>query len=843
MVQLALAQLRFRKRRLVGTGAAIVIGVAFLTGALVLGDTLSANFDRLFSDVSSGTDVVVRNSTVVDPNSVLDNRGPIPADLVSTVAAVPGVATAEPQIVGYGTLLGSRGEAIGGNGPPRLAGSWIADPALNPYKLAEGRAPTGLDEVVINRGAAKTGHLHIGDRTVVQTPEPVPVTIVGIATFGDADGFGTATWTAFTLDGAKQHVNRRDDIVNTVLVKAARGTSAGALRSRVQAALPPGAAAITGQQLADERIGEINDGFLGMIRTFLTAFAVIALLVGGITISNTFSITLAQRTREVALLRAVGASRRQVKRSVSIEALVVGLLFGATGVLAGIGVAGLLKGLFDAAGFALPAGGLETKPTAIVIALGAGVLVTSVAARGPVRRAARVAPAAALADTDAGEISGSTRRTVAGVATAGIGTGLGIAAALAGAASLAGLAALALLAGAVLAGPVLVGPAARILAGAARLTRRPGCDLAEAGVRRNPRRTVSTATALVVGVTVVSLITVFAASLKSSVDRQVRGGLRADLAVNTAVFGGSQLSPDVLAALQHVQGVHDVVGLANGDVILDGTSSKVTATDLARIDRVLALRVTDGGFPSSSAGDNGIAVSRARASDHHWSIGSRVPITFADGATGSFVVRAVYEDNRLAGPVLIPGTAWAQHNAQPTLRTVLITAEPGRSPTELQSAIKPIATRFGGDVQDPQAMSDANTRGLDTLLGIVYVLLALAIVVALLGIANALSLAVQERRHEIGLLRAVGQTQRQVRQVLRLETMMVALFGTLLGITLGTFLGWSLFSAVSTSPGFTLPVGRVIAITIIGALAGNLAARRPAKRAARMPILDAIAVQ
>jgi putative ABC transport system permease protein len=839
VVQLVLSQLRAQRRRLVRTTVAIVVGVAFLSGALILGDTLSQNFTRLFTDVSAGTDVVVRSSTDLNPNDVIDQRGLIPASTVDEVGRVPGVAHAEGQIAGYGTLLGADGDAIGGNGPPRMAGSWISDPTLNPYELVEGRAPVGDDEVVINRGAAKDGHLRLGSHTTVQTPDPVDVTVVGIATFGHEDGFGTATWTAFSMAGAAAHVAHRTDQVSTVLVKAASGTSSETLRDRVRDELPRGTQAITGAQLAKERIDDVSSSFLGIIRRVLILFALVALGVGGITITNAFSITVAQRTQELALLRAVGASRRQVRRIVRLEALLLGSVGSAIGAAAGLGLAGLLKGMFDAFGFALPAGGLTVRPSAVLIAIAAGLAVTLLAARTPARRAGQVAPVAALRDLGDGVDLPTRRRTAVGVAALSAGVVAGVVGATGRALAPGALAAVGLVTGTLLLAPHAIGPVAGAIGRVLRLTLRQGAGLAEANLRRHPRRSASTATALVVGVAVVSLFTVLAASLKTSLGDQVQGSLRADLTVNTAAFGGGQLSPLAVDALGAVPGVREAVGLGIGVARVDGKATRLTATDLDRVSDVLALDTTAGSL--SAVDEDGMAISQTRAEDRGWHVGTTVPVLFPDGTTLSLTVQAIYDDDRLAGGTLLPTSTWLAHNAQPTLRMVLLNADADTSTRVLASRVDPIATRFGGDVQDQAQVSSASTNGIDMILGIVYVLLALAVLVALLGIANALSLAVHERRRELGLLRAIGQTRRQVRRVLRLESVMIASFGTLAGIGLGTFLGWILFEAVSDEGGFTLPVPRLLIVAVVGALAGALAARRPARRAARLPILEAIA--
>jgi putative ABC transport system permease protein len=837
--KIATRSLWAHKRRLISTCVAIVIGVAFLSGTLILGDTLTANFERLFTDVSARTDVVVRNATVVDPDSVLDYRGPVPSSLVDTVARVPGVATAEAQIVGYGTLLGSDGEPIGGNGPPRQAGSWVNDPDLNPYKLAEGRAPVGTEEVVINKGAAEAGKLHLGDTTTVQTPDPVTVTIVGIATFGDANGLGTATWTAFTLEGAQKHVMHQSDRVSTVLAKAEPGTTSAELRDRIASSLPAGTEAITGRQLADERISDISKQFLGVLKNFLTVFALIALLVAGLNITNAFSITLAQRTRELGLLRAVGASRRQVRRSVAVEALIIGVASSAVGVVGGLGVAGLLKGLFDAFGGALPAGGLDIRVTSVVIGLVTGTAVTLAAALLPTRRAARVAPVEVLRAADLQPLHTSTRRAVIGCAVAFAGVVAGIVSATTGQLGGAEVAAVLVIAGALTVAPNALRPVARALAVPLRIVRGSNARLAADNARRNPRRSAISGTALTVGVTVVALFTVFAASTKTSVDRRINRDFRADVAINTSAFGGAQLSPRIIDEVRAVPEVEHAVALGGGPLRADGESIRVTAADTSGIRDVVSLDVESGSV--DALGTSKIAVGATAASNRDWHLGTQLTLSMADGATENVTIAAVYADNQLIGSVLVDDQLWSTHTPQPTERSVLITARPGVSTPDLRAAIAPIASRFGGDLQDRGEFSAAATRGLDTLLGIIYVLLALAILIALLGIANALSLAIHERRYEIGLLRAVGQTRKQTRSVIRLEGIIVATFGTALGLLVGGFLGWTLFNTVSQTAGFTLPIARLVVIAVLGVFAGALAAGRPARRAARLPVLDAIA--
>jgi putative ABC transport system permease protein len=839
MLHLSWQSLWARRRRLSGTGLAVMLGVSFLVGTLVLGDTIAANFDDLFTETAAGTDVVVRSASPLEGSLDADReRRPIDESLVDTIAGIDGVAVAEGQIVGYGQLLGADGDPIGGNGPPRLAGSWVTDPDLNPYRLAEGRAPESGTEVVVNRGAAEAGDLAIGDRAIVQTPAPVEVTIVGISTFGSADGLGETTMTAFTLDAAQRYVTPEDGTVSSVLVQAEPGQSADELSARIAGTLPEGLEAITGERLVDERLDSLD--FIGMIRTFLVAFAMIALFVATLSINNTFSITVAQRTRELALLRSIGASSAQVRRLVTLEALLVGVAAAAVGAVAGLGIAGLLKGLFDVLGFALPAGGLTVRPLAVAIGIVVGVVATLLAARAPARRAARVAPIEALRTASGDGPSIGRRRLVAALAALATGAALS-AAGLGGSLVLVGLGALAVVAGTLMIAPVVLPAFARALGAVLGRLRGVNGTLAEQNAQRQPRRTAGTATALLIGVAVVAMFTVLASSASGSVDRTVSNGFgNADLSIATPVFGGGVLSPDVLDDLDAVDEIDTAVGVARATVVIDGESTDVVATDAALAGKVLDVSVREGSL--DDVGPDGLVVDASRAEDEGWRVGSTVDITYLDGAVVPMRVVAVVDDADLLAGLVIPTETWIEHVPQPAFTGVFMTLADGVDLDEGRQAIAGIAERYTGDVQDRAEFADAAAQGLDLLLSLVYALLTLAVLISLLGIANTLSLAVHERRHEIGLLRAVGQTRRQTRSVLRLESVIVSTFGTVLGLLLGGVLGGLLFAAISDDGApVVVPWNSLAIILVAGMVAGVLAAWRPARRAARLDVLDAIA--
>jgi putative ABC transport system permease protein len=846
MLQITVRRLLASKRRFAGTALAVFLGVAFLSGTLALSDTLRANFADLFASANSHTDVVVRPATELSADGGrgpdVRQRGSLEASVVDRVRAVDGVAVAVPSTEGYGQLLGADGKAVGGNGPPRVAGTWITDPDLNPYRLVEGQPPRADDEVVVNRGAAKAGHLAVGDTTTVQTPEPVRVTIVGVATFGEADGFGQSTFTGFSAAGAARHITKDPARISRVLVKASPGVSQATLAARVRAVVPPGAEAITGTQLTREDIDDINGRFLGLLRTFLLIFAGVALLVGTFSIYNSFSILVAQRTREAALLRTLGATRAQIVVSVLGETVAVGLFASLAGLAGGLGLAGLLKGMFDSFGFALPASGLVFRGPSAVLSLGAGLATTVVAGVVPAVRASAVAPLAALREVAVDRTAVSRARAAIGLLLAGAGAAT-VVAGVSGGGGLGrtGLGSVLALAGVVTLGPVAARPAVSILGWPSARFRGITGTMARQNALRNPRRTAGSATALLVGVGVVVLFTVFASSLRTSVADSVARSFGGDLAVSAPSFGGGGLSPQLAAAIARLPEVEQAAGLGQGVVLVEGTARPITVADPPAIGRVLHLDVTRGSLDRIGAG--GLAVSEQAAADHGWRVGSTVVVTFADGTRTPLAVGAVYRSRDVAGDYLVPRATWAPHAPQDADRLVLVSIRPGVDPAVGKAAVERVAVPFGRPaVQDRAGYVQTSTRGIDMLLGVVYVLLALSVLIALMGIANTLALSVHERRRELGLLRAVGQTRRQVRTMLRSEALIVAVFGTLGGVGLGVFLGWALVSAAGSEvTRLTVPVGQLAAVLGAGAVAGIVAGLRPARRAARLAVLDAIA--
>ncbi|AZM63717.1 MULTISPECIES: ABC transporter permease [unclassified Streptomyces] len=849
-VRLSAASLRAHKRRFAGTFLAVFLGVAFLAGTLVMGDTLRASFDTMFGNAARGTDAVVRSAdAITTPGDSQGVRQPVDTDLVRTVERVPGVAAAAPDIQGAGQLVGSDGEPIGGQGPPTLAGNWIDDPELNPYRLAEGRAPERSGEVVVNRGTAERGGLEIGDTTVLRTPDPVRVTIVGLATFGGEDGMAQVTFTGMTRADAERYLTARPGEAAGILVRAGPGVSQEELVDRLAPVLPQGVEAITGQDSAEENNEMISGQFLGVFTLFLLVFSGIALLVATFSIHNTFAIVVAQRTRENALLRALGASRRQVTAATLAEAAAVAVTASAAGLAGGIGIAAALQALFPAIGFPFPEGALVIGPVSLLLPLAVGIVVCLGSALLPAVRAGRTAPLAALRETAVDTSGASRTRAVTGAGLAA----LAVAATLTGvlvtpSVWLAGTGAVLALLSFVVLGPVASATAVRVLGTPLDRLRGVTGSLARRNALRSPKRTAATASALMIGVAVVSLFTVFGASLKATMDQTVSRSFAGDVAVSAPSFGagGSGLSPRLAGAVAELPEVDTAVGLGRGVAEVDGDGRALTVTDPVALQRTFDLGEVSGSL--EGLGTDGIAVTEGEAERLDVAPGDTTRLTFTDGAERVFTVRAVYGQSELAGDYVITREAWAPHRTQDADTLVAVTFADGVATDTGKAAVRQVADDYGNpEVQTRDEYAASSAGGIDMMLTLVYALLALAVLIALLGIANTLTLAIHERTRELGLLRAVGQTRAQVRAMVRWESVLVAAFGTAGGLALGAFLGWVLVEASDGASdsafAFAMPPVQLGVVALVGLTAGALAALRPATRAARLNPLRAISTE
>jgi putative ABC transport system permease protein len=671
----------------------------------------------------------------------------------------------------------------------------------------------------------------------------VAVEVVGIATFGDDDSIGGSTYVAFETAEAQRLLMAGPDRVTGVVVGAEDGVTQQELVRRLEDVLPPEVEAITGEDLTAEMEDDVESDFLGFFNTALLIFAFVALLVAAFTIFNTFSILVAQRTRESALLRAVGGSRRQVLVSAVAEAAILGVVASVVGIGVGLLLGAGLLALMESAGFGLPTDGLAVTSGALLVSFTVGVLVTLLGALVPAWKASRVAPLAALRDV-AYEAPRVSRSRLAVAVTAVLG---GAALVLSGSSgddglSRAGLGALVVVLGVILLGPAVAGPVGRLLGAPLRLRGVSG-DLAGRNAVRNPRRTSGTAAALLIGVGVVSLFTVFGASVSQSIEDEVDSSFGGDLVVQPASWGGAGVSTTTVDRIVERPEVSAAAGAGFGAVTIDGVDRSVGFTEPAQMAEVLDLEVVAGDL--RAVDDSQIAMSVKFAEDHDYAVGDRVEVGFADGAVVPLELTTLYENRTFGDDVTLPVGVWAAHNPQSAYFTVLVELAGGVSIDEGRAAVEAATAASGSPrVQDRDEFIESQAAELDALLAVIYGLLAVAILIALMGIANTLSLSVHERTRELGLLRAVGQSRSQLRAMVRWESVVVATFGSLGGLGLGVFLGWGLVRSLNAAEGFgtlAIPVGSLVTVLLVGAMVGVLAGLRPAWRASRMDVLAAVA--
>ncbi|TAK69655.1 MAG: FtsX-like permease family protein [Actinomycetota bacterium] len=846
MFRTSLRTLVAHKLRLMLTGLAVVLGVGFVAGTYVFTDSLQHAFDQLF--VVRSADVVVSREqpletrrTDSDPSQALDES------ILATVAAVPGVAAATGVVSADGAVVLDRsGRPVTGPDPSTRGSSWIADPALRALTLVDGREPVTPDEVVLGVSTAQRAGVGVGERLQLVTPRSggraVDVTVVGIGQEAVSASFGGGTTVVFSLAGAQAQLLAPGRL-SQVLAVAAPGVSQPELERRIDAVVGPQIRTTTGQQLTDD-VAERLGTALGFVTTFLLVFALIALFVAGFLIFNTFSMLVAARTRELALLRALGASRRQVRTSVLLEAAVMAVLASTAGLAAGLGLALLLRRLFDAVGVDLPPGGLQLLPRTVVVVYLVGVGVTLVAAWLPSRRAGTIPPVAALRDDVALPVRSLRVRAVAGtvlVLTAVVVAwrSLGVLDDPERAAGVAGLSAFFGVLGLVVLAPVLARPALRVLGAVfggivGRLARENG--------RRNPRRTAATASALMIGLGLMTAIGVIAASTSASTDRVIDDTIGADF----VVFGPGfrPFSHNVFEAIRDSPNTR-AVAFARQTVARTGSGDRVpvTGSDPAQLAAVIDLDFTTGRLEGLGLG--GAAVDSTTAANNGYRVGQVVPLTFPNGA-GQLRLQAVYEP---AGPFRGFITSVPTITAVGTLEedsAVYVRAAPGADVAALRAELQRRLTDFPAVQVQDQAQVKEDIRGsVDAVLNFVLALLALAVVIAVLGIVNTLLLSVVERTRELGLLRAVGTSRRQVALMITEESVLLGVFGAVLGVGTGLAYG-VLLQRVLAPQGITelaVPVGQLVGFVLVGAIGGVIASVWPAIRAARLDVLRAIAVE
>ena len=852
MLWITLRGLIAHRFRLFATALAVTLGVAFTAGTLMLTDTVTRTFDNLMGEVYAGTDAVVRGQEQFEgPMSTGAQRARVDDSLVDEVRTVDGVLAAEGSVLGYARLTTADGVAIGdpARGAPALGLTWSDDGRINPLVVTDGRAPESGDEIVVDGPSLETSGIALGEpMTVLVAAGPVEKTVVGTIAFGSAETIGGATMVAFHPSVA-QELLAEPGKWDEISVVAEDGVSQETLTARLADALPADVEVVAGATVIEEN-QQVTREAMSFFTYFMNFFAVVALLVGAFMIFNTFSITVAQRTRQNGLLRALGATRRQVLVSVLIEALVVGVLASVLGLVAGFGIATGLKSLLDALGFGIPAGGLVFAPRTVVVSLAAGILVTLFAAISPARKAGKVPPIAAMSTEVVGSVGyGSVTRVVVGSGLLAVGLGAtltGLFADVANRGLVIAVGCFAVFFGVYVFGRTIALPLSRVLGAPLPRLRGLSGELARENAMRNPKRTAAAGTALMLGVGIVVIINVFVASTKATVDESIDRAFTADLVIDSGAGLNGGVDPSLAASLGELPEVDAVTGLRVTPVALDGDPVLLGALDPATAFGLIDLQPQEG-TPEALLQAGTIAVYDETAREQGLSIGSTVPVVFKDSGPQELTVAMVYgQELEANGPVgtYFVGTATYEANVASNVDWKLFVNKASDVPlAEARTAVEDVLASYPGvSAMDKAEFAESVYAPLDPLMALVYALLALAIVIALLGIGNTLALSIVERTHEIGLLRAVGMTRSQLRGTIRWESVIIAIQGTLVGLVLGLFLGWALMVALADEglDVVDIPWTTLAVVVVLAGLAGMLAAALPSRRAAKLDILRAV---
>ena len=839
MFRLTVKNLRANKIRFALTTFGVVLAVSFVVSAWVLGDGLRSTFTGVSEEITAGVDLQVR------PVSDFGDPEPLPAGVVDAVSAIDGVADAVPSIEAAADAvrpLTAVGDAITTGGPPHLAFNWIENEELSPFSLVQGSPPT-VGEFVLDRDSAADHGFVIGNTYELLTPGGrAELTLSGTSSFGEDN----ATLGAVLMQMSTAQAGELFGIdgISTVDVQLADGADPTTVQAAVAAAVPD-AEVVDHSVVLDETTSDFTTE-IDVVRNILLGFGGVALFVSIFIVYNTFAIVVGQRTRELALLRTLGADPRQVRRTVMGEALVIGILASAAGILGGIAVAKGIDALFAVMGVDLSEWPLILAPRTIVTALVVGLGVTLLAARGPARRASTVPAMAALRGGDAPGSVGRRSRKTAALALIGVG-------ALAGAAGLAGVGptattvlcmavgAIGVFLGVTLASPMLVGPVTGVLGLPLRVLAPVTGKLARRNAARNPRRTATTAGALMIGLALVSTALVVGQSVKAHLGGTIEESAKAEYFV-TDQLEDVAFPTSLADEIGSVAVVDAVSGFRYVEARVDGTVTDVVAADLGALDRVLDLDVRGGGAGAVTA--HPVLVS-AEAAGRGVSVGDAVTVEFANGSRAESTVTGVFHDEAIIGEDYLFDTAtFDEAGVDEGDDWLAVSVVDGADPVAVEALVSEVSGGFpDADVETAAEYRERLAGMVDQVLAMVNVMIGLAVVIALIGIANTLALSVFERTRELGLIRAVGMSRRQLRRMVRYEAALIAAFGAVLGVGVGLVFGWAIVNALPDSliGGMAVPVGPIVTVTAVAALAGVVAAWLPARRAGRLDVLEAIA--
>lgn len=846
MTAIALRNLGERKLRSVLTSLAIVLGVMMVAGTYVLTDTINQSFDRIFTQTNEGIDAVVHTREVVETDD--GSLPPFPETVLDQVRQVDGVGEAAGTIAdSQVSIIGSDGKPRGGNGAPSFGFS-VPPERFDPLTYVEGGPPAADDEVVIDKASADDEGFEVGDQIEVVGKEAVNTyTLVGIATLGDVDSFGGATLTEFTLPEA-QRITGKVGELDEIVVAAAEGTSPEQLAANLSAALPDTLEARTGSENVDDQRDDVSE-FVGFLKTALFIFAGVSLFVAAFLIFNTFSITVAQRTREFAMLRTLGASRRQILSTVIVEAFVIGFLAAAVGVGLGIGFASVIKSLFEALGIDLPATGTVIEPRTIIVGLVLGTGLTVLAALLPALRATRIPPVTGLRE---GAIIATPkqrrRREIAGVVLTVAGIGAMLAGLFGNGAALIGVGAAAVFIGVTALSARLVVPLAAVVGGPLERIGGVSGRIARENTIRNPSRTASTAAALMIGLALVSFVAVFAAGLRGSIDDAIDKTFTGDLILSND-DGFSDIPAKTVEAMEGVDGVEVASPLRYTQDIVEGVGKGyLTLVHPETAAAVLSLDWQEGSPELlTNLGPSDAVIDEKWGERNKIGVGDSFSAKTASGKVLDYTVTGTFEDTTdFIGDYAASDVNAAAYGEGNSVTNVFLNLEPDADVATVRADIDALLEEQFPTVksENQEELKDSIAEQLNALLGIVFALLALSVIVSLFGIVNTLALSIHERTRELGLLRAVGTSRRQVRRIVRYEAVITAMIGAVLGAVLGV-----VFAVVVSRPladeGFVLsiPVGQLITMLVLAAVAGVIAAIGPARRASKMDVLEALAYE
>ncbi|MGY1722188.1 FtsX-like permease family protein [Blastococcus sp. SYSU DS0533] len=840
MWRLAFRNAVAHRSRLTLTWLAVALGVAFVAGSLVLTDTSSRLLDAQFRTAAAGVDLTVRGAAAFGSAMGVEvERDPLPADLAERVAGTPGVGQARSVASGPGQLQ-VRGEPVRPNGPT-IVGTWAEAP-FTAYELRAGRAPDGGDEVVVDAATAAAHEIAVGDTVTVSATASRRLEVVGLTGVGEDDGLSNSAVVMVDLSTAQALLDLGTG-VTSVDVIAAPDVPVAELRSDLAQALGEQYVVTSGQDAA-EASAEAAKESISYLRVVLLALAAAGLLVGAFLIANTFGIVLSQRSRELALLRAAGATGRQVLASVLAEALLIGITGAAGGTAAGIGAAYGLRGLARSAGLALPEGPLAVTARTVMLALAAGTLVTLLAALGPARRAARIAPVEAMRLSDPAPARPRRRRSITGWVLLALGI-----AELTAAAFLRDIAGVALGAALLLPGLAVLGPvlAPRLANAVGRPLNGLGIPgrLARESTVRNPRRTAATVMALALGLTLISFVSVLGASVKA-INAGQQEALTADLLIQSAgdeMLGG--LSPEVAARAASLPEVGATSSIRYGHWLDGGMTSALTAVDPATLPQVADVEMVAGDLGALEK--SGVVLADDIAAERGLQVGDELTMTFPrDGEQDMRIVGVMADDSAqaLSSGYILSLTTYAEHFNEDVDASVFVALADGVDAEAGRTALEAAVTDFpNAEVLDQTEAVAARAATVDQALGLITLLLGFAVVIALLGITNTLALSIVERAREIGLLRAVGMTREQLRSMIRAEAVLVAVVAVVAGVALGLGLAAATLAGLSKDELLTIriPVGQLLVVVAVAVVAGLAAGLLPARRAARLDVLTAIA--